>query len=258
MRLLNIGCGDVHADGWINMDIQASDGVLGHDVARGLPFEDEEFHGIYCSHLLEHLSKVQAQALLGECLRVLRPGGALRVVVPDLEAIVRLYLNRLERSLAEEPGAAQEYDWLMLELFDQMVREVPGGMMRDYWEQDPLPASDFVTRRVGSELTRFRERFLGGHVPPRSVSTKEGQGLDERDKAVGAFRRSGEIHRWMYDRFSLGRLLVKAGFMGVRVVKADESAIHGFGQYHLDTCSDGSVRKPDSLFMEAARPGTGR
>jgi hypothetical protein len=69
----------------------------------------------------------------------------------------------------------------------------------------------------------------------------------------GLFRESGEIHRWMYDRFSLERLLTQAGFVDVKVCRADMSAIPDFNSYDLDTQCE-IVRKPDSLYMEAVKP----
>ena len=67
------------------------------------------------------------------------------------------------------------------------------------------------------------------------------------------FRESGEIHRWMYDRFSLQRLLNQAGFVEVKVCNADVSSIPAFNSYELDML-DNKVRKPDSLYIEAVKP----
>lgn len=67
------------------------------------------------------------------------------------------------------------------------------------------------------------------------------------------FRQDGEIHRWMYDRFSLGRKLAEVGFVEIAPCRADQSAIERFAEFDLDT-RDGRVRKPDSLFMEARKP----
>ena len=69
----------------------------------------------------------------------------------------------------------------------------------------------------------------------------------------GLFRNSGEIHRWMYDRYSLSRLLTQSGFTNIQVCQANESAIPNFNIYELDTWQ-GKVRRPDSLFIEATKP----
>ena len=69
---------------------------------------------------------------------------------------------------------------------------------------------------------------------------------------VGRFRMGGEVHQWMYDRYSLNILLEEAGFNDVKVSTANSSAIAGWSEYGLD--SDGEhVFKPDSLFMEGVK-----
>jgi predicted SAM-dependent methyltransferase len=105
MELLNVGCGANAREGWVNLDLNpGAAGVLACDVSQGLPFDPGVFDAVYCSHVLEHLPKAEAPALVAECLRVLRPGGIARFVVPDLEAIVRLYLRSLDRALLGRPG----------------------------------------------------------------------------------------------------------------------------------------------------------
>jgi predicted SAM-dependent methyltransferase len=66
---------------------------LVRDLSKPLPFPDNSVSAIYASHVLEHLYRSQALALLSECKRVLKPGGTLRLVVPDLHAMIGEYLN---------------------------------------------------------------------------------------------------------------------------------------------------------------------
>ena len=70
----------------------------------------------------------------------------------------------------------------------------------------------------------------------------------------GFFRRSGEVHQWMYDRFSLKRALEQAGFGEVGICAAGESGIPGFARFELETRNH-QPRKPDSLYMEGKKPG---
>jgi hypothetical protein len=76
---------------------------------------------------------------------------------------------------------------------------------------------------------------------------------EEAYTQLGKFRMSGEIHQWMYDRYSLKRLLETAGFENFTPVTAFQSRIPGWPAYELDT-EQGEVRKPDSLFAEATKP----
>ena len=71
---------------------------------------------------------------------------------------------------------------------------------------------------------------------------------------IGRFRESGEVHKWMYDRWSLRVLLEKCGFQEIAVCAANESRIPGFERYNLDVTESPLVRKPDSLFIEALKP----
>lgn len=108
---VNIGCGIDAPDGWYNIDnsptIWVSRLPLGsrlfgtpawprnvrrYDVLKGMPFADASVDCIYSSHTFEHFTYSQSLALTKECFRVLKPGGILRIAVPDLEKIVRDYL----------------------------------------------------------------------------------------------------------------------------------------------------------------------
>ncbi len=246
--LLNLGCGQqIHPD-WLNVDLEAGDPrVFAHDLRRPLPFPGASFSAVYHSHVLEHLPRREAPRFLAECWRVLEPGGILRVVVPDLEGIVRLYVRNLEAALDGDADSLARYDWLVIELLDQMVRDRSGGEMLRYWTQDPMPAESFVFARMGEEVRKVIGTLRAMAPVPAG---------DEAPSARQAvkFRATGEVHQWMYDRFSLGRLLADTGFGETRVCGAAESAIPRFGDYRFDVGADGSIRKPDSLFMEARKP----
>lgn len=75
---------------------------------------------------------------------------------------------------------------------------------------------------------------------------------DIKALSIGQFRLGGEIHQWMYDRYSLSELLKRHGFKSPKVCKFNESGIIDWNSFGLDAV-DGKVRKPDSLFMEAVK-----
>lgn len=91
---------------WIPHGAEWSRDILVHDLRRPLPFPDASFTVVYASHLLEHLYLFEATQLLSECFRVLRPGGVIRLMVPDLELAVAAYCN--EKQHPEQTSAAAD------------------------------------------------------------------------------------------------------------------------------------------------------
>jgi predicted SAM-dependent methyltransferase len=75
--------------------------VRRRDVRKGLPFASGSVRYIYSSHTFEHFTYAESLAISRECLRVLEPGGVLRIVVPDLEKIVREYMADSQPSAAQ-------------------------------------------------------------------------------------------------------------------------------------------------------------
>ena len=249
LRLANIGCGATVNPAWDNYDlVTAVPGVRQIDLLRPLPFPVAHYDAIYCSHVLEHIPRQRVAGVLGEFRRALRDGGILRVVVPDLEVIAELYLRELRAALGGDRSAEQRHEWMCMELLDQLTRVFPGGFMGRLLACRPLGSRQFVESRIGQEGRTWLEAAdQSPSIGPESVYLVS----DTPEKDEARFRRSGEIHRWMYDQLSLGRLLSEAGFDQTRVCKPDESAIRGFSGFLLDTDETGAVRKPDSLFMEA-------
>jgi|GEM_PF-146886 len=89
---LHLGCAGHRLPGWVNID--ASGGDLAMDLRWPLPFGAASAEYAFASHVLEHLYRFgELPALLREIHRVLRPGGVLRAVVPDLEKCLRAYAS---------------------------------------------------------------------------------------------------------------------------------------------------------------------
>jgi SAM-dependent methyltransferase len=90
---LHIGSAGYLIPGWINIDAAGADLTL--NVNWGLPFEDGSVDLAYSSHLLEHLRfSDQAPIFVSEILRVLSPGGVVRLVVPDTRMLLSAYAER--------------------------------------------------------------------------------------------------------------------------------------------------------------------
>lgn len=261
--LLNLGCGSFIHDEWTNVDFfSSSEKVIAHNLLQGVPFADDSFDAVYHSHVLEHFGKADARAFLAECLRVLKPGGVLRIVVPDLEGIAREYVRWLDLALQGEAGAKANLEWITIELLDQLARDSAGGEMARTLTSGRIENLDYITQRIGTDI---RDNLGKGDA---AVAQRPGRrmrlfallerllGRHFRYYQVGKFRMSGESHKWMYDRFSLGEVLREVGFDGVRRQTAHESAIPGFARYGLDLYK-GEKRGASSLFMEAVKPGHG-
>ncbi len=123
--LVNVGCGPFPTPGYVNFDNSPSlllgrvpglvpflkrVGVLASsqaqmadvanqtdvrwaDVRKRIPLPDSSARVVYSCHMLEHLSRDEARSFLREAKRVLRPGGRLRIAVPNLRYFVDRYLE---------------------------------------------------------------------------------------------------------------------------------------------------------------------
>lgn len=93
-RLLHLGAGAVHIPGWTNVDIDWRTNPDVVDNALTLKkFPSGHAEAIYACHVLEHLSHDEVPEVLSRWREVLRPGGELRISVPDLDRIVKIYFD---------------------------------------------------------------------------------------------------------------------------------------------------------------------
>jgi predicted SAM-dependent methyltransferase len=91
--LINVACGPQVLDGFLNVDLlPCSDRVMAWDCRRSLPAADGAARGVRAEQFVEHLeTREELPAFLRDCLRVLAPGGVLRVIVPDAERYLHAY-----------------------------------------------------------------------------------------------------------------------------------------------------------------------
>lgn len=107
---LHLGSGGHRIEGWINADILPGRHCdLVFDIRSGFPFAGGSLRWIHSEDVLEHLDQEGGRTLVREAFRTLAPGGVMRVVTPDLRAIVeRVYLaaeRRQVRWCSREFGA---------------------------------------------------------------------------------------------------------------------------------------------------------
>lgn len=110
---LNIGCGHIPLEGYVNVDRRALPNVDVQAEAHNLPFNDGEVMEIFSSHLLEHFPQEQLRRqILPYWARLLRPEGTLRATVPDAATMIREYQkgNYSYLDLREVMFGGQDYD----------------------------------------------------------------------------------------------------------------------------------------------------
>jgi predicted SAM-dependent methyltransferase len=93
MLKLNLGCGDNRLDGYENIDL--IDGENAYPLLRDKDCYDE----IRASHLLEHFGFEDVFAVLKDWSDKLKPGGVLKIAVPDFSKIVKDYICGTGKSI---------------------------------------------------------------------------------------------------------------------------------------------------------------
>ena len=183
VRKLNLGCGPVQPEGWVNVDgsirawiasrLAPVDRLLVRmklwpatefgkrtvvtNLRKRLPWADASVDAVYMGEVLEHFTRDDGFALLQECFRVLKPGGVLRLRVPDNAQFWRNYL-------------------------------------REYDATRSQPRSEWTLSH-----SRWVEMFFND--------------ISVRRTWLGSY---GHFHKWMYDEVSLVLTLEKAGFRHAR------------------------------------------
>ena len=89
---LHLGCGKRNFQGWVNVDLADFPHVHYKSSVDDLSmFEDRIADIIYSSHTLEYFDRDEAFDVLREWRRVLKPEGILRIAVPNVKALIKVY-----------------------------------------------------------------------------------------------------------------------------------------------------------------------
>lgn len=102
---LHLGCGRRYIPGFMHVDIQPAPHVDLVCRVNCLPLANDTAELIYACHVLEHFGRYEYQSALLEWKRVLKPGGTLRLAVPDFAACAAIYYEHgLEDGLSGVVG----------------------------------------------------------------------------------------------------------------------------------------------------------
>lgn len=92
---VSLGSGGVRLDGWIHVDYDAvCRPDIRADLSAPLPFASACADFLQSEDFIGQLTFPQAKAFLSECFRILKPGGAMRLLTPDLGQLVDMYRVR--------------------------------------------------------------------------------------------------------------------------------------------------------------------
>jgi SAM-dependent methyltransferase len=95
--------------------------IMVHDLAKGIPFDENSIDVVYHSHVLEHLDQTTARLFLTEIQRVLIPGGIHRIVVPDFEKKCTNYLSHVKDCISDKTEYLK-HDKYIGAIIEQCVR----------------------------------------------------------------------------------------------------------------------------------------
>lgn len=195
---LNVGCGSTVSPAWTNIDNSPTIWLAQHplpwrlarflrlvpadmadtprwapqvllaDARRNLPFPSGGVDAIYSSHFLEHLSREDAARFLSEARRLLKPGGLIRIVVPDLAAVVEGY--RQERAAGDPHAADRLFDnlWVVdkgLGRYPVWLQPLKSFLRTDVhrWLYDEASLSTLLAEVGFIDLRRCR--YLESEIP---------------------------------------------------------------------------------------------
>jgi ubiquinone/menaquinone biosynthesis C-methylase UbiE len=268
-KFLNLACGDyfISSDNWVNLDWAPKTKIVKHANLLGrIPFDDNSFDFVYCSHFLEHLSKNDISNFLNECIRVLKVNGRARFVLPDFENIAREYLYNLDNNLLNFA------EFNIVEMIDQCVRRKSGGELIQWYKNafnDPNLKS-YITTRTGY---KFHQNSKTTHQQIKKLQnlTFKKMFFKIQFKIINAFIKlfpkwyrdnhisttaTGEKHLWVHDFNSIQKLLLKSGFRDIVKLNAFTSLELDFPVVPLDVDLTGvSIKGAESMYIEALKVG---
>jgi predicted SAM-dependent methyltransferase len=159
---LHLGCGPKYLEGFLNIDGNLFNKIdVWLDLRNGLPFVSSSVDSIYSTHMFEHFYADELDRLLAECVRVLKPGAGIRLIVPNLESAIAAYRKNEVKWFDSFPHN-----------FDSVGGRFSNFIFCDGQHRTAFDFSylDEVLRRAGfSSVERSAEgksRLYQGEVPP--------------------------------------------------------------------------------------------
>ena len=150
MIKLHLGCGTKHLEGYTNIDIRYLPGVDEVNNIRFLRnYKENSVDEIYACHVLEHFGRWEYKEVLRRWFEILKPGGKLRLAVPNFSSICEYYRQTSDhKPLLGLLYGGQDYDenyhfitfdYITLK---QDISDIGFGSM-GLWDTELYPEDDF-------------------------------------------------------------------------------------------------------------------
>lgn len=245
-KYLNVGGGNFVREHWRVLDFDATsywfdsepiflDFAVDLERQEQWPIDDSEYDLVYSSHTLEHISDEAVTRTLEEMYRVLKPGGWVRINVPDMNYIMEKY----------DQGAVSWFTEVWPHRYPQDT-DHPGPDCPDGFELEfyllVFFASHLVTkRRVELDYAAVREELAADDLS-EAFQRYSGRIKDEWQRA------EPRLHRNWFTPDRLRRLLKEAGFETIEQRDCNKSRIDEFCYPEFDN------HELMSVFMDARKP----
>lgn len=160
IKKLQIGSNASIIEGWLSSDlVPVNKTSIYLDATQKFPFADKTFDYVYNEHMIEHISRENAEFMLKECFRILKPKGRIRIATPDIEKIVNIYSKRTEKY-------GQSYSVWMTHKFINESSEIHpliilNTMFRN-WDHCFLYDSEYLTQVLSAVgFTNLKQYTIG-------------------------------------------------------------------------------------------------
>lgn len=139
------------------LNVQFPKNVKYGNIIQGLPgIKENSCDGVYCSHVLEHLALNEFYKALKNTLKILKPGGIFRLVMPDLEVSVKNYIQARENGSSDAAIQFMRNTGMALETRDNGLKAIATGALgnaRHQWLWD-YPATIDALQKTGFKQVR--------------------------------------------------------------------------------------------------------
>lgn len=155
MNKLEIGSGNKPKEGYLHFDVRNNVNADVVGDAKKLPFKNEEFSEVYSRFFLEHLPRKDALVATSEMFRVLKSGGTLEIIVPNIGYFCKLFV--------EETGQKKEWALNKMYGFENYLED------HHYFGYDEETLSKVLVLSGFSEIKRVSEEEQYLHLKAKKA-----------------------------------------------------------------------------------------